>query len=86
MDMLKVYSDQLAVPFFYSDNCHGDIFHYVTIEQMKDAILFWIMENERKGFVRWSIIDKEKNIVIGTIELFHRERKPKSLPRREYMR
>ncbi|MBA4687563.1 MAG: N-acetyltransferase [Candidatus Galacturonibacter soehngenii] len=72
MDMLKVYSDQLAVPFFNSDNCHGDTFHYVTIEQMKDAILFWIMEYERKGFVRWSIVDNEKNIVIGTIELFHR--------------
>lgn len=71
-DLLKVYSDKLAVPFFNSDNCHGDTFHYVTMEQMKDAILYWIMEYERKGFVRWSIVDKEKGIVIGTIELFHR--------------
>ena len=33
-DLLKVYSDKDAVPFFNSDNCNGDNFFYRTLEQM----------------------------------------------------
>lgn len=40
-DLLAVYSDKNALPFFNSDNCDGDIFYYPTIERMNDAILFW---------------------------------------------
>lgn len=40
---------------------------------MQDAIKFWIFAYESKGFVRWSICDKKKNQVIGTIELFNRK-------------
>lgn len=72
-DLLKVYSDPAAVPFFNSDNCHGDDFHYTTIERMRQAIEFWFMEYSRRGFVRWSILDKGSGEVIGTIELFRRE-------------
>lgn len=71
-DLLKVYSDKLAVPIFNSDNCHGDTFYYTTIERMKEAIAYWIMEYKRSGFVRWSIVDKNKKEVIGMIELFQR--------------
>lgn len=42
---------------------------------MKEALDYWKFEYDRKGFVRWSITDKKDNIVIGTIELFHRESK-----------
>ena len=28
MDLLKVYSDKRAVPFFNNDNCGGDGFYY----------------------------------------------------------
>ena len=31
-DLLKVYSDEKAVPFFNSDNCGGDDFHCVTVK------------------------------------------------------
>lgn len=72
-DLLKVYSDEKAVPFFNSDNCNGDDFHYTTMERMKQAIDFWIISYENKYFVRWSIIDKHTNAAIGTIELFHRD-------------
>ena len=72
-DLLNVYSDPAAVPFFNSDNCHGDDFHYTTIERMRQAIEFWFMEYSRRGFVRWSILDKGSGEVIGTIELFRRE-------------
>ncbi|BDC92169.1 hypothetical protein [Treponema bryantii] len=27
-DLLKLYSDKNALPFFNSDNCHGDSFAY----------------------------------------------------------
>ena len=72
-DLLKVYSDVKAVPFFNCDNCNGDDFFYTTIERMKQAVDFWIFSYDKRYFVRWSIIDKEKSEVIGTIELFHRD-------------
>ena len=37
-DLLKVYSDEKSVPFFNSDNCVGDDFHYTTEEIMEQAI------------------------------------------------
>ena len=33
--LLRVYGDPLALPFFNSDNCHGDIFYYDTPEKMR---------------------------------------------------
>lgn len=74
-DLLKVYSDNKAVPLFNSDNCGGDDFYYKTHERMKEALDYWKFEYDRKGFVRWSIIDKKDNSAIGTIELFNRESK-----------
>ncbi len=74
-DLLKVYSDEKAVPFFNSDNCCGDNFYYTTEERMLEAIKYWFFEYERKGFVRWAVIDKTTNSTIGTVELFHRKSK-----------
>lgn len=72
-DLLKVYSDEKSVPFFNSDNCGGDDFYYTTENRMKEAIKYWLWEYERQGFIRWSIVDKNTNEAIGTIELFHRD-------------
>jgi RimJ/RimL family protein N-acetyltransferase len=73
-DLLKVYSDTQAVPFFNSDNCHGDDFYYPSLEKMQKAVDFWQYSYNEKYFVRFSIIDKRaNNAVVGTIELFHRE-------------
>lgn len=71
-DLLRVYSDEKAVPFFNSDNCHGDDFHYTSPERMRSAIEYWQMEYNRGGFVRWAIVDKNICKAIGTIELFNR--------------
>lgn len=68
-DLLKVYSDKNALPFFNSDNCDGDNFYYSTKERMTDAIGFWHMSYENGWFVRLSIVDKETTSVIGTVEL-----------------
>lgn len=70
-DLLKVYSDEKAVPFFNSDNCHGDDFHYTTTERMKQAMDFWDFSYKNKYFVRWTVADKN-NTAVGTVELFNR--------------
>ena len=72
-DLLKIYSDRKAVQLFNSDNCHGDDFHYTTMERMRRAIDFWQFSYEKRYFVRWSIVDRCSSEVIGTIELFHRD-------------
>lgn len=68
-DLLEVYSDKNALPFFNSDNCNGDNFYYATRERMAEAIGFWKMSYENGWFVRFSIVDKAVASVIGTIEL-----------------
>lgn len=72
-DLLKVYSDEKAVPFFNSDNCRGDDFHYTTENRMEQAIEYWLWEYDRQGFVRWTIVSKIDNKAIGTIEVFNRK-------------
>ncbi len=72
-DLLKVYSDEKAVPYFNSDNCGGDDFHYTSLGKMREAVSYWLWEYERRGFVRWSIFSHKEEEVIGTIELFHRD-------------
>lgn len=71
-DLLEVYSDKNALPFFNSDNCDGDNFYYATKERMIDALNFWKMAYENKWFVRWAIVDKSTSKAIGTIELCYR--------------
>ena len=68
-DLLEVYSDKNALPFFNSDNCHGDNFYYATKERMSEALSFWDMSYENGWFARMSIVDKSKLKVIGTIEV-----------------
>lgn len=72
-DLLKVYSDEKALPLFNSDNCHGDDFHYTTLERMQQAYDFWEEAYRNGWFVRWSIVDKATNKAVGTIEEFHRD-------------
>lgn len=72
LELLSVYSDEKAVPYFNSDNCNGDDFHYTTLERMQSAIEFWLWAYRDKGFVRWVIVDKNVQQAIGTIELFNR--------------
>lgn len=74
-DLLKVYSDEKAVPYFNGDNCHGDDFHYTTLKRMQEAISFWLWSYENGYFVRWAIVDKDAAEVVGTIELFRHEDK-----------
>ena len=72
-DLFKVYSDKNALPFFNSDNCHGDNFYYSTEEIMENTMKYWFYEYANGGFVRFAIVDKQSDEAIGTIELFLRE-------------
>ena len=68
-ELLKVYSDKNALPFFNSDNCDGDNFYYATKERMAEARAFWKKSDENGWFSRLSNIDKTSSEVIGTVEL-----------------
>ena len=72
-DLLKVYGDIKAVPFFNGDNCHGDDFHYTTIERMREALTFWKDAYKNGWFVRLAIVCRQTNETIGTIEQFRRD-------------
>lgn len=71
-DLLEVYSDKNALPFFNSDNCDGDNFYYPTMERMQQAVDFWDYSYKYKWFVRWAIVDKSAGKAVGTIEMFQR--------------
>lgn len=71
-ELLEVYSDEKAVPFFNSDNCNGDNFFYRTLEQMQAEINFWEASYRSRAFVRWSIFDRSSGRAVGTIEMFCR--------------
>ncbi|HYH05319.1 MAG TPA: GNAT family N-acetyltransferase [Bacillota bacterium] len=71
-ELLNCYADEKVVPFFNSDNCHGDDFHYQTLERMQQAIEFWDSSYRKRHFVRWSVIDNRTHSIFGTVEMFHR--------------
>lgn len=72
-ELLNCYSDKKAVPFFNSDNCHGDDFHYTTIEVMKEAVDFWQYSYKNRYFARLTVILNTTGEKIGTIEMFKRD-------------
>lgn len=73
-DLMEVYGDKFALPFFNSDNCHGSNFYCRNMEDMENTIKYWLIEyHENQCFVRFSILDRKQDKVIGTIEMFHRK-------------
>lgn len=67
--LLECYSDVKAQPIFNSDACTGD-FCINRLEDMRNCINAWIGCYERQEFIRFSIIDKNTNVAVGTIEMF----------------
>lgn len=72
-DLALVYGDLTALPYFNSDNCHGDIFYYPTVERLRKAMRFWAYSRENGYFLRLAIEDRRSGRVIGTTEVFRRE-------------
>jgi len=68
-DLLLCYSDPHVHCILNSDNCTSD-FKYSTVNEMLDCIRFWLNEYQERGFVRWSIVDRDSGKAAGTIEMF----------------
>ena len=71
-ELIVVYKEAMCIPFFNSDNCHGDIFYYPNEAKMKKAISFWLDSTKKGHFTRKVIIDNSNNRAIGTIEYYVR--------------
>jgi len=67
--LLKCYSDENAVKFMNADSCTSN-FSYQTIDEMEACIKLWLESYKTKGFVRFTVIDKIKELPVGTIEIF----------------
>ncbi|WP_449601260.1 GNAT family N-acetyltransferase [Paenibacillus sp. Marseille-Q9583] len=70
-DLLECYSDAASIPLFNSDNCNND-FNFQTIEEMNGCIQFWLDEYAGHSYVRFSIVEKDSDKAVGTIEFFAR--------------
>lgn len=68
-DLMECYDDPDAQKFFNSDGGPGS-FHYSPLSEMQRCIASWLKEYKRKYYVRFSIIDKQKGKVVGTVEMF----------------
>lgn len=66
--LFSCYSDSDAARFFNGDCC-GDDFYYTDLEKFKECVEFWLERYEVQDFVRWSILVKETDYLIGTIEI-----------------
>lgn len=66
-DLLKVYSDKNALPFFNSDNCDGDNFYYATKERMKEAVdNDGTVKAKREGSTTITASSNDGSGVVGT--------------------
>lgn len=67
-ELFSCYSDPLAAKFFNGDNC-GDDFFYTDFDKFKKCVEYWIKSYDIQDFVRFSIINKQKGSIIGTVEI-----------------
>jgi len=69
-DLLCCYSDPKSQAIFDFENCTSD-FRYSTIEEMVECIRHsWLEPYSNKEYVRWSIMDRQIDKAIGTVEMF----------------
>jgi len=68
-DLLACYSNPQAQAFFNVDNFPHDC-NFNTIDEMEHYIKFWLAEYSREAYVRFSIISKQSQKAVGTIEMF----------------
>lgn len=68
-DLYECYTDPVSMKYFNSDNCNGEC-RCQSLDEMKSWIQAWINQYKIKFFVRLSIVDKQLDKAIGTIEFF----------------
>jgi len=68
-DLLTCYADPKSQSLFNADNCTSD-FRYSGVGEMLSCIRVWLDSYRARGFVRWSVIDKQTECAVGTVEMF----------------
>jgi len=68
-NLLLCYSNPEAQEMFNSDRCTSD-FCYSTLDEMKRCIDDWLDAYNKRDYTRFSIIDKQNDKAVGTIEIF----------------
>ncbi len=66
--LFPCYSDLEAARYFNGDCC-GDDFYYTDKEKFRECVEYWLSRYEARDFVRWSVLDKETGLLIGTLEV-----------------
>lgn len=69
-DLLVCYSNSEAKHFFNDDNCDFGYENVDTLEKMQYNIKLWLDSYNNKSFIRFSIINKTNDNVVGTVEMF----------------
>ena len=66
--LFSCYSDPEAARYFNGDCC-GDDFYYTDKDKFRKCVEYWLSRYEARDFVRWSVLDKETGLLIGTLEV-----------------
>lgn len=69
-DLLACYSDTKSQEIFDATNCTSD-FRYKTLDEMNRCIDFFLSNYNNHGFVRFTILDKDIERAVGTVEMFN---------------
>lgn len=83
-DLLECYKNPAASVQANSENCSYG-YGSQTLEEMQNAIEQWLEEYCRQNFVRFSIINKEDNRAMGTMEIFDGGRRDHSVLRMDLL-
>lgn len=68
-DLLTCYSNPEAQKIFNADTCTSD-FCYSSLHEMKACIDEWLDAYNQRQYVRLSIIDRQNQKAVGTVEIF----------------
>lgn len=69
-DLVSVYSDKNALPFFNSDNCHGDNFYYPNEDRMRQAIKFGLVPIHPNGLSGGQLLTKKSMKLSARLKCF----------------
>lgn len=67
--LLHCYGDPEAQALFNADNCTVD-FRFQAVAEMRECIENWLREYHRCAYIRFAVVDKARDIPVGTIEMF----------------
>ena len=60
---------KLEAARYFNGDCCGDNFYYTDKEKLRECVEYWLSRYEARDFVRWSVLDKETGLLIGTLEV-----------------